>query len=996
MGHDRVKNEQDALQTRRSEWIETFRRRSRCDLRSGWYRCGDPNRSRFIDESWGREHRPDWAERGLLIWPRGRQWLRLAQELRWPEHWDAGPANQARLALSWWAECMRLWVNGVLVHEGDLFDTACRWRLPDACRSGDGLLVQLELCSPGHDDGALICSSLCLEPVSPQCDADLVRTPEALELHLEAGGVLPNQCLQMDPASPEALQVVQAHLASAAPQVGLIHWLGHAHLDLAWLWPVADTWVAAERTFRSALALLTAAPDLHFAHSTPALYAWLQKHRPLLFNEIRAASRAGRWEPINGPWVESDCVLVSTASLWQQFQTGQAYSKQVFPEWSHALAWLPDSFGFGAGLPGVAARNGIRWFCTHKLAWNADHPFPHRLFRWRGRGGDELLALMLPPIGRRGDPLEMLQEQRSWHAATGVEEALWIPGVGDHGGGPTQETLDQMCLWDDIPQAVPRRSGTVRGFLETLEPLAAGLPVWRDELYLELHRGCGTSRPDQKRHNRALERLLREQDAVAALLRLKGHPTEPADWRALLFQQFHDILPGTSIPEVFDQAEPIWRAARRGATAARDAGIQRLLQARPGHRAEGAAEMAWLGLQPLAAWSPVLRVPDGVWQARGQGLPQQAAFGGGAWVQLPRQHGVSALVMKRSDVSEPPASPVRGEVKVEAIGSGVWTISNHHLSCDISSEGVLQLRDCEGHSQLAHPLKMRRFRDRGEFWDAWDLPADYRQHPLPVEMNTELQWLEQGPLVAHARLQLRIGSSACRLDVRLCADGAWLELVCTVHWQQRHELLRLELPLAQQAVRFAADTSGGVLERPAHWSTDREQARWEVPVISWMASQTAAPGGGLAMLLDGPQGADGVPDRMGVSLLRGPTWPDPSADQGVHRHRLGLMPLGSPWSRHGVPQAALAFREPGWWGPADGVEDACFLPGCPKGLVPLAMLPDPDGVALRVLNPGASRCEWEPGMTWTIRRRSSGASDATNRITIQPGELTELILRQSS
>ena len=996
MGHDRVKTEQDALQTRRSEWIETFRRRSRCDLRASWYRCDDPSHTRFIDDPWGREHRPDWAERGLLIWPRGRQWLRLEQELRWPEHWDAGPANQARLALSWWAECMRLWVNGVLVHEGDLFDTACRWCLPDRCRSGEVLRVQLELCSPGHDDGALISSSLCLEPVDARCDADRVRTPEALLLHLEAGGSLPTPCLQLDPASPEALQLIQEHLASAEPPEGLMHWLGHAHLDLAWLWPVADTWIAAERTFRSALALIAADSDLHFAHSTPALYAWMEQHRPLLFNEIRAASRAGRWEPINGPWVETDCVLVSTASLWQQFQNGQVYSNQVFPEWRHDLAWLPDSFGFGAGLPGVAARNGIRWFCTHKLAWNADQPFPHRLFRWRGRGGDELLALMLPPIGRRGDPLDMLQEQRAWQAATGVNEALWIPGVGDHGGGPTRETLDQMRLWDEVPQAVPRRAGTVRGFLETLAPLAAGLPVWRDELYLELHRGCATSRPDQKRHNRVLERLLREQDAVAALLTLHGQPTEPADWRALLFQQFHDILPGTSIPEVFDQAEPIWRASRRAATAARDAGVERLLNSRSPRSAGGSDEMTWLGLQPLAAWSPLLRLSDGVWQAQGRTLPQQEARGGGVWVQLPQQHGVSALALKRSGLLDAPISPVRAGVEVEALGRGVWRLRNDHLACDLSSEGVVQLRDSAGRKQLDHPLSIRRFRDRGEFWDAWDLPADYRQHPLPVELGGELEWLERGPLVAQARLHVRVGSSALRLDVRLRADCAWLELICTITWSQSHELLRLEIPLAEKAVRFAADTTGGVLERPAHWCTEREQARWEVPVISWMASQAAAPGGGLAVLLDGPQGVDGVPDRMGVSLLRGPTWPDPSADRGVHRHRLGLMPLPDTWSRDGVPQAAIAFREPGWWGPSKGVEDACFLPGCPSELVPLAIVPEPAGIGLRALNAGASRCRWQPGGAWTIRRRSAPAADASDWITLKPGELADLVLCQSS
>jgi len=403
----------------RSEWIETFRSRTHRDLRSQWRRSGAAKSRPFLEEPWGQNHRPDWFSRGLLIWPRGRQWLRLEQQLAWPEAWNQVQASHARLGMSWWAEQMRFWVDGVLVHEGDLFDTACRWRVPEACRLGATLHLQLELCSPLHDDGALISTDLDLEPDAANLDTDFSLAPQALMLHLAAGGDLPAQWNGLEPCGPEALQAVDEKLGAAEPTQGEILWISHAHLDLAWLWPVADTWQAAERTFRSVLDLMKRWPELRFAHSTPALYAWMQHHRPALFAEIQAASQAGRWEPINGPWVESDCVLVSTASLWQQFSLGQQYSYDSFPNWTHQLAWLPDSFGFGAGLPAVAAATGVRWFCTHKLAWNAVNPFPHRLFRWRSRGNYEVNSLMLPPIGRRGDPVDMLEEQRSWRDQTG-------------------------------------------------------------------------------------------------------------------------------------------------------------------------------------------------------------------------------------------------------------------------------------------------------------------------------------------------------------------------------------------------------------------------------------------------------------------------------------------------------------------------------------------------------------------------------------------------
>jgi alpha-mannosidase len=837
----------------------------------------------------------------------------------------------------------------------------------------------------------LISTDLDLEPDAPNLDTDFSLAPHALMLHLAAGGDLPAQWNGLEPRGPEALQAVVQELNAAEPAQGEILWISHAHLDLAWLWPVADTWQAAERTFRSVLDLMRRWPELRFAHSTPALYAWMQHHRPALFAEIQAASQAGRWEPINGPWVETDCVLVSTASLWQQFSLGQQYSYDTFPTWTHQLAWLPDSFGFGAGVPAVSAATGVRWFCTHKLAWNAVNPFPHRLFRWRSRGNYEVNSLMLPPIGRRGDPVDMLEEQRSWRDQTGRDSALWIPGVGDHGGGPTEEMLEQMQLWNSNPAAVSMRSGTVRQFLADLEPSVEHWPVWRDELYLELHRGCATSRPDQKRHNKTLERLLREADTASALLALTGEPSPSSDWRPLLFQQFHDILPGTSIPEVFDQAETLWRDARRKGKQQRDLSLAKLLQV-PNENLSG-QHWSWCSLQPLAAWSPMLRLPKGCWSVEGHRLPQQTSSMGGTWVQLPLQRGITSVSLEHQPLQPVDSPSTIGPVLIQELGDGVWRMGNGLVELDCSSEGILQIRDSNGCDQLSAPLRLERYQDRGEFWDAWDLAADYSEHSLGVDVPDGLHWIEQGPLVAHAVLRRRFGSSALRMDLRLQANRPWLELICSTHWSQRHELLRLTMPLARPAVRVAADTSGGVIERPASPITARERARWELPVISWMASQAAAPGGGLAVLLDGPQGVDWDADRLGVSLLRGPTWPDPGADRGWHRQRMALMPITGSWNAAGVTQAAIAFREPGWWGPQPAKAKEWF-PALPVTLTPISVQKSTDGISCRAFNAGPARCLWRPGHPWLVRR---GAHDPfVEQVVLAPGELAALQLRQSS
>ena len=914
-------------------------------------------------------------------------------------------ASCERLVLSWWADHVRLRIDGVLVHEGDLFDTRCRWLLPADWRERGGLRIQLDLRSPCHDDGALIESALVQEPLIPTCDADRALLPETLALSWASGATLPDALLSCDPMGAEAVGLVDRHLATCPKPAGVVHWLGHAHLDLAWLWPVADTWQAAERTFCSALDLMERYPELHFAHSTPALYAWVERHRPALHARIQQASREGRWEPINGPWVETDCVLVSTASLSRQFTLGQEDSQRRFPEWRHELAWLPDSFGFAAGLPAVAVASGVRWFCTHKLAWNATNRFPHRLFRWRSRGGAEVLALMLPAIGTDADPVAIAKEQRAFQAATGVEQAIWLPGVGDHGGGPTAEMLEQLRLWEGQPQAVTQQPGTLRAYLDHLEPCRSSLPVWRDELYLELHRGCATSRPDQKRHNRSLERLLREAELAAALLgaradRLVPNHAQDSDWRPLLFQQFHDILPGTSIPEVFEQAEPIWCEARRRAVRCRDQLLGHLLASNEEgldsdpHR----SRWTWCGLQPLAHWSPLLRLPKGHWSSGGQSLPGQVAPSGGVWVQLPCSEGVCALPLQRSREALGSALPVRHPVSVEVVSSGLWRLSNGLVTADVGVHGLVQLRDGKGVPQLSEPLRLRRFSDRGEFWDAWDLAADYRQHALPMAERWSAELVESGPLTARMVLRTMAGLSKVRLDLMLQADSPWLEAQLSVQWQQTHELLRLEVPLKSPAVRWAADTSGGVIERPAQACTPFEKERWELPVISWLAAEAEAPGGGMAVLLDGPQGVDASDHHLGVSLLRGPTWPDPSADHGWHRHRLALMPAVLGWNRSGVPQAAIRFREPGWLGPVALDHRWQGLPALPIGLVPISVrsaqgegLSD-QAVQIELLNAGPARQRWLPGSDWTL----SGV-ELNERKTVwevQPGQLISLVLER--
>ena len=994
-----------ALEQRLEGWIETFAPLRELDLLPLWRRADG---SQALNHPWGQRHRPDWAARGLVIWPRGGQTLRLSHRLGCPPHWRGG---RARLALRWWAEAAELWVDGQRVHQGDLFDAACRWPLPERFWGGAPLELELRLRSPKHDDGGLTLARLEREPLE-RSDPDgllllgllrllqerLPQLQQALKA-AEPSALAMATALQAEP-SPDALPALRQALA-ALPSPGHLQLISHAHLDLAWLWPVADTWQAAERTFRSVLQLMAEDPALGFGHSTPALYHWLEQHRPALFAQIQAASRAGRWEPLNGPWVESDCTLGGTASLLRQFEAGQAYSQSRFPEWNHQLAWLPDSFGFSGGLPAICAATGVRWFLTHKLFWNATNPFPHRLFRWRHPSGAELLALMTAPIGTDGDPIAMARHLQQWQGATGLSEGLWLPGVGDHGGGPSREMLAQLQLWNGQPLCPSHQFGSLREFLGRLEPLAAQLPIWRDELYLELHRGCATSRPDQKRHNRSLERLLREADLAEALLGAAPAAGGEAaageeEWRCLLFQQFHDILPGTSIPEVFEQAESSWRTARRRSRQRRDRALAALAPG-PAKGGDGSPRHWWVGqLWPAPAATAmgerVLRLPAPApghqWQGPLGPLPWQPCPSGGQWVQLPIGSGVELQRLgQEPGPGQGPgpggdnspaalAQPVQ-PVQLTDLGQGQLLLENSRLRAWLGPQGLEQLQGNQngrwGPELLAAPLGWGRFSDRGEFWDAWDLAANYPEQPLPFQWARGPELLEQGPLCTRLRWQGLCGQSPISLVISLQAASEILELTLQTQWRQCHELLRCHVPLAQPGGFWAADCAAGVQERPSQPRTPREASRWECPALSWLAGGTAA--AGLALLLDGPQGVNGSATGLGVSLLRGPTWPDPSADQGLQRLRLGLMAAPGGWCQALVPAAAAAFRQPPWQrpaapGPCDRQE---LLPWPDPHLQLLALEKTelPGSLVLKAQNLSPRRGHW-PGPTkpWELGRWS--------------------------
>jgi len=470
-----------------------------------------------------------WATVGLndknhITWPGGSHVLWLAQDLAIPSHLQGYPLDglTLRLALTWWAEAAEIFVNGKLVQSGDLFDSDLRVLLSRNVTPGDRFSVALRLVSPGHDDGALVRSVLLYEAtlgIEPGFVADEIAVlqqylktfaPEKLAILAAAVAEIDWSGVSDAPRFGRSLSSLRENLGETFSDIdrGKINLLGHAHLDLAWLWPVEETRSVAQKTFASVLKLQQEFPDLTFCHSTPALYSWIEAHRPDLFAAIQEEVRNGRWEIVGGMWVEPELNLLNGESIVRQVLYGQRYIEEKFGS-INKVAWLPDSFGFCWQLPQILKQGGIEYFVTQKLRWNDTTVFPYDLFWWQAPDGSQILSLMSANIGSGFDPVKMASYATDFTAKTGLPDALWLMGVGDHGGGPTRDMLEITQRWQQSQSFPHLEFTTAHRYLHSLgtptkrsqaepgneggatetKPACAGfkkqIPVWNDELYLE-------------------------------------------------------------------------------------------------------------------------------------------------------------------------------------------------------------------------------------------------------------------------------------------------------------------------------------------------------------------------------------------------------------------------------------------------------------------------------------------------------------------------------
>jgi alpha-mannosidase len=753
-----------------------------------------------------------------------------------------------------------------------------------------------------------------------------------------------------------------AFIRARFPAEGNVWLTGHAHIDLAWLWPLEETRRKAQRTFHSVVGLLAEYPELHFNQSSAQIYSWVEQEDDALFEKIRGLVREGRWDVVGGMWVEPDGNLPAGESWVRQLLFGQRYFQSKF-EQRPKVAWLPDSFGFNGNLPQLLLSAGLPYFFTHKLTWNERNPFPYDLYWWEGIDGSRVLAHSFtnPKNGYNAE-VTAFDVGETWRRFRGKKEhdgTLLAFGHGDGGGGPTREMLERSRRFRAFPGLPNLQMGPVAEFYEKIP--TESLPIWVGEKYLEYHRATFTTQGRIKLLHRQLEHGLVEGETaatLAALGRRKPYPIEAFRrlWQILLLNEFHDILPGSSIHTVYEIAHRQLAEALQACSDLREAALDSGQADQEPNRLAILEGLIWnlqLDDRPLVAEiAAEIDGPLRVITVADQEVATQRLENGRLliWAEQAMVPGLGALPI-RSVPGEP------GAVQ-SALQTHPSQLETETLRLRVNADGTMgSLFDKEwGREILAgRGNQLWLFTDIPRQFDAWDIDASYDDEGIELCCDAPPQCIENGPLRGAIRVRRQHEQIDIIQDYRLTRGSRLLEIHTRVRWHGRRQFLRALFPLEIRTHETWAETAFGAVARPNHRNTPWDQARFEMPMHRW--ADISEPNYGVSLLNIGKYGYNVIGNVLGISLLRSPIYPDPYADEGYHEFVYAIYPHPGTW-RHSTVQAARRLHSPLRFAvgrDATGQPSLLRLHGDPIELAALKKAEDSEDILLRLYEPHGSR-----------------------------------------
>ena len=762
----------------------------------------------------------------------------------------------------------------------------------------------------------------------------------------------------------------QQTLSEVAPVIAQakVDLAGNAHIDAAWLWPASETVDVVKRTFSTAIQLMNEYPDYTFTQSAAQYSEWMADKYPDLNRQIAERVKEGRWEIVGGMWIEPDLNLPGGESLVRQLLVGQREFKSLYGVTAR-IGWNPDSFGYNWQLPQIYKRSGMDYFVTQKMHWNDTNQLPFRLFWWESPDGSKVLTYFptdyawtnVNPTRLSADFAESAQRN------PGLDEHLDLYGVGDHGGGPTRDMLDQATHWIDLQNsgkvAIPTtRFHTAQQYFDNVQPklnvsspvwnydkLAqgwtaprpegsgkVGIPTWNDELYFEYHRGAFTTQAKHKENMRRSEDATLDTEKMASFAWLYGQPYPAKEitdsWKKITFNQFHDLAAGSGIAVIYRDAQKDYDEVFHSDDIIDSASMKTTNS----HIDTSTGEVPVI-INNSLPWSRTDTVEVDVQLPNGTS-PQSFHDANGKPVSFevlnPGPSNGSYRVRLRLDdlAAGVPAlgyTVLYAGSKADArAGSIPFTVGTEQTSFILEnayirllvdkSTGCLTVLQSGGNpnrnmAEYFAPKscgnQLQAFADNPKNYDAWNVdPGTFEKAPTIIDKVDSIRLIADGRLRKTVRIERTWQSSHFTQDISLDAGADTVVIDNTIDWHESHVLLKAAFPLAASSSKATFEIPYGSIQRPTTRDNTFSKAQFEVPALRW--ADLGDEKQGVSILNDSKYGYDALGNTLRLTLLRSPTWPDPDADRGIQHFRYAIYPHVGPWQKAETVHRAYELNQP--------------------------------------------------------------------------------------
>ncbi len=698
----------------------------------------------------------------------------------------------------------------------------------------------------------------------------------------------------------KALEVLQDELERLEKNTAVtVNVVGHTHIDVAWMWRLKHTREKAQRSFSTVLHLMDRDDSYIFQQGQPQLYQFMKDNCPKLYDRIKEKIAQGKWEPDGGMWVEADCNISSGESLTRQILHGSRFFEREFGKKSTYL-WLPDVFGYSWALPQILRQCELDTFMTTKISWNEYNTVPNDLFRWRGIDGTEILTYFVdvPEVGHSFDkrystyngyvnPRTAIGSWTKFKDKSLSKDILISYGFGDGGGGPTREMLEMAKAMEKLPGLPHIKQTTAGAFFQKMHQNVDNtdryVHTWDGELYLENHRGTYTTQGYNKKMNRYMENYLAQTEWLSAMAMAQGHsyPQQLLHdaWEKVLLHQFHDIIPGSSIREVYEDSHVYYEAAEQETGTAQKQALAAMVQPKP--------QTYSVYSSCSFAGKELVLIPEqdaGVFlDAQGVELEAQRVEGGYEVLVQTVPHGITTVHFKKCDPEQAVCPFAFTESTLESPRYHISWNEQGHLTgiFDKTAQREVLRPGQRGNLLLISEDKPIRY-------DAWNVEifAQEKSEALSVIRTPRLIYC--GTLKAVVAFEYAYGNSSFRQEMTVYRDSGRIDFKTYADWHEDHKLLRVAFQTDIRTTKATYDIQYGHVERPTHWNNSWDWARFEVCGHKWM--DLSEEGYGVSLLNDCKYGHSAKDNVMQLSLLRSTKSPDPEADMGQHEFTYALYP----------------------------------------------------------------------------------------------------------